>query len=89
MESLGGVIREALVVAALLCFPVLLVATLVGTAVAVVQAATQVQEQTLTLLPKMLAVGAMVAAFGSFALGRCGSLFTDAVAHLPLIVSGP
>jgi flagellar biosynthetic protein FliQ len=89
MDSLASIIREALIVAAVLCFPVLLVATLVGTAVAVVQAATQVQEQTLTLLPKMLAVGAMVAAFGSFGLGLCDRLFTDAVVSLPRIVSAP
>jgi flagellar biosynthetic protein FliQ len=89
MESLAGVIREALIVTAVLCFPVLLVATIVGTAVAVVQAATQVQEQTLTLLPKMLAVGTIVAAFGSFGLDLCGTLFTDAVAALPRIVRGP
>jgi flagellar biosynthesis protein FliQ len=88
MEALAGTIREALIVAAVLCFPVLLVATAVGTAVAVVQAATQVQEQTLTLLPKMLAVGAMVALFGGFAFGLCGSLFTGAVANLPRIVRG-
>jgi flagellar biosynthetic protein FliQ len=89
MESLASVIREALIVAAVLCFPVLILATLVGTAVAVIGAATQVQEQTLTLLPKMLAVGAMVAAFGSFALGLCGTLFEHAVANLPRIVRGP
>jgi flagellar biosynthesis protein FliQ len=47
-----------------------------------------VQEQTLTLLPKMLAVGAMVALFGGFALGLCSSLFTGAVANLPRIVRG-
>jgi flagellar biosynthetic protein FliQ len=89
MESLAGIIREALIVACVLCFPVLVLATLVGTAVAIVAAATQVQEQTLTLLPKMLAVGAMVAGFGSFGLGLCGTLFEHAVAELPRIVRDP
>ncbi len=50
MEALAGVMRETLIVAAVLCFPVLVVATAVGTLVAVLQAATQIQEQTLTLL---------------------------------------
>ena len=89
MESLAGLIREALIVAAILCFPVLAVATAVGTIVAVLQAATQVQEQTLTLLPKMLAVATMIALFGSFALGLCASLFSAAIRELPHIVSGP
>ncbi len=77
-----------LIVTAVLCFPVLVVATGVGTAVAVIQAATQIQEQTLTLLPKMLAVGAMVALFGAFGLRLCASLFTDAIRELPTIVRG-
>ncbi len=77
-----------LVVVAVLCFPVLLVATAVGTLVAVVQAATQVQEQTLTLLPKMLAVGATVAIGGAFGLRLCATLFEDAIRALPQIVRG-
>ena len=44
---------EALIAVAAVCFPVLLVATTCGVLVAIVQAATQVQEQTLTLLPKL------------------------------------
>jgi len=86
VDALAGIIRETLIVTAVLCFPVLVVATSIGTFIAVLQAATQVQEQTLTLLPKMLAVGAMVALFGAFGLGLCGSLFTDAIRMLPQIV---
>ena len=89
MESLAGLIREALIVAAILCFPVLVVATVAGTIVAVLQAATQVQEQTLTLLPKMLAVATMLALFGSFGLGLCASLFSEAVREVPHIVRAP
>jgi flagellar biosynthetic protein FliQ len=89
MDALAGIVRETLVVVVVLCVPVLLVATGVGTLVAVLQAATQVQEQTLTLLPKMLAVGAMVAVFGAFALGLCASLLTDAANALPQIVRAP
>ncbi len=88
MEALAGIIREALIVAAVLCFPVLLVATAVGTAIAVLQAATQVQEQTLTLLPKIAAVGAMVALCGGFALQLCASLFSQAISLIPAIVRG-
>lgn len=86
MDALAGIVRESLIVVAVLCLPVLAVATGIGTAVAVVQAATQVQEQTLTLLPKMLAVGAMVAVFGAFALQLCANLFGEAIRLLPAIV---
>jgi flagellar biosynthetic protein FliQ len=85
MAALAAIVRESLIVAAILCFPVLFAATAVGTLVAVLQAATQVQEQTLTLLPKMLVVGLMVALFGAFGLGLCGSLLHDAVRAVPAI----
>lgn len=89
MDGFAGLLREAMVLAALLCIPVLSVAALVGTAIAVVQAATQIQEQTLTLLPKMIAVGLTVALYGSFALHSCEALFHHALASIPALVYGP
>jgi len=88
VDALAGIIRESLIVTAILCFPVLAVATLVGTAVAVLQAATQIQEQTLALLPKMVAVAATIALFGTFGLELCAGLFVRSVAALPAIVGG-
>lgn len=88
MDALGSILREALVVTALVTLPVLGVATGVGIVVAILQAATQIQEQTLTLLPKLLAVGLTVALFGGTALGACAGLFEHALAALPAIVRG-
>ncbi len=73
---------------AVLTLPVLVLATLVGAAVAVLQAATQVQEQTLTLLPKIVVVGLAVALFGKFGLSLCAQLLIDAIAQIPAIVRG-
>jgi flagellar biosynthetic protein FliQ len=83
-----GLLRDALVVTALLTIPILAVATLVGALVAILQAATQIQEQTLTLLPKVLAVGIAVALFGRFGMGLCAQLLLDAVAAIPGLVRG-
>ena len=88
MDAFDGLLREALVVAGVLCIPILLVATAVGTLIAVLQAATQVQEQTLSLLPKVLAVGLSIALFGMFGMQLCAGLFTDALRQLPEIVRG-
>jgi flagellar biosynthetic protein FliQ len=88
VNAFDALLREALVAAALLCLPVLLVATSVGTIVAVLQAATQVQEQTLSLLPKILAVGLMLAAFGAFGMHLCAALFDDVLARIPELVAG-
>ena len=50
--------RNAIMVAMLISAPLLLVALLVGLVVSIVQTMTQVQEQTLSFVPKLLAVGA-------------------------------
>ena len=52
--------REALWVAVKLSFPILLSALVVGALISVLQAATQIQDQTLNQVPKMFAVAAVV-----------------------------
>ncbi len=86
MDAFDQLLHEALIVAAILCLPVLLLATLVGAVVAIVQAATQVQEQTLSLLPKLIAVGLTTAAFGPFGMHLCAGLFSEALQQIPAIV---
>lgn len=49
-------LREALLLALLLSGPAVLAAMVVGLVVSVFQAATQLQEQTLTVVPKIVAV---------------------------------
>lgn len=88
MDAFDALLREAFVVCMVLALPAVVVATIVGTAVAVVQAATQVHEQTLTLLPKLLAIGALVALFGVPGLRLCGALFTTALTAIPGLVRG-
>jgi flagellar biosynthetic protein FliQ len=52
--------REALWIAVKLSFPILLSALVVGALISVLQAATQVQDQTLNQVPKMFTVAAAV-----------------------------
>lgn len=88
MDAFAALLRETMVLCAVLALPVLAIAALVGTAIAIAQAATQVQEQTLTLLPKVIAVGTCVAIFGSFGMHLCARLFHDAVAAIPALLYG-
>jgi len=48
--------------------PMLGLSLIVGIAVSIFQAATQIQEQTMTFIPKILAVMAAIALFGSWIL---------------------
>jgi flagellar biosynthetic protein FliQ len=88
MAAFDGLLRDALVVTALLTLPILAVATIAGALIAVLQAATQIQEQTLTLLPKVVAVGFAIALFGRFGLTLCVQLLLEAVARIPQLVRG-
>jgi flagellar biosynthetic protein FliQ len=88
VDGFDAILRDALLVTAILALPVLGAATLAGAAVAVLQAATQIQEQTLTLLPKIVCVGVIVAVFGRFGFSLLANLFYEIVARLPQLVRG-
>lgn len=53
---ISDLVRDLLLTALMLAGPVLLVGLVVGVAVSLFQALTSVQEQTLSLVPKMVAV---------------------------------
>jgi flagellar biosynthetic protein FliQ len=57
-------VREGLLLALLVSGPPLLASVLVGFLVGVVQAATQIQDQTLAFVPKLLAVALTLLALG-------------------------
>jgi flagellar biosynthetic protein FliQ len=57
----------------LLCAPVLGAALIVGLIVAIFQATTSIQEQTLTFLPKMLVILAILALFGGWMFSMMGN----------------
>ena len=61
----GGIFELILVVA-----PVLVAAIVVGLIVSILQAATSIQEQTLTFVPKLITILAMIALLGGWMIGR-------------------
>ena len=62
------VIKDAIQTAILVSAPILLTATVVGLIISIFQATTQIQEQTLTFVPKLLAVALMGLLMGSWML---------------------
>jgi flagellar biosynthetic protein FliQ len=67
-ETIMTIAQRALEVTMLLAAPMLLVALLVGLLVGVFQAATQINEMTLSFIPKALALGAVIVVAGSWML---------------------
>jgi flagellar biosynthesis protein FliQ len=73
-------------VTALVAAPVLLATLAIGLVVGIVQAATSVNEQTLTFVPKLAATALVLVLFGASMMGLLGD-FTEEI--FTLIASGP
>ena len=70
--------REALLLVLVVSGPPVLVSLVVGFLVSVFQATTQIQEQTLSFVPKLIAVFATLAAMGPWIGAQLGR-FTEAL----------
>jgi flagellar biosynthetic protein FliQ len=67
----------------LIAGPVLVVALAVGIAVSVLQVATQLQEVTLSYVPKLLACAAVLVLLGPWLLGRLTGYAAETIARIP------
>jgi flagellar biosynthetic protein FliQ len=67
-EAAVALIQRALIIALMLSAPMLIFGLVAGLLVSILQAVTQVQEMTLTFIPKMLAIAAAIFIFGQWML---------------------
>jgi flagellar biosynthesis protein FliQ len=58
------VVQAALMAALKLSAPVLIISMLVGLVISILQAATQIHEQTITFVPKLLTIAAVIIILG-------------------------
>ncbi len=63
--DIGDIMYQLFVLAVQLAGPVLIISMLVGILIAILQAATQIHEQTLTFVPKLLVIGIILLITGS------------------------
>ena len=76
----------ALELALKVALPLLLVGLVVGLIVSVFQAVTQIQEQTLSFIPKIVAIAAVLVILGPWMLGQVLSYTTDLWESIPRLV---
>lgn len=69
------VFTAALVLALKLGLPVLIAAVVIGLIIAILQAATQVHEQTLSFAPKAIVVAIVLLLFGPWMMNSCIEFF--------------
>lgn len=86
--SIGMIVnlmRGAVFQVFILCAPILGAALIVGLIVAIFQATTSIQEQTLTFLPKMLVILAMLALLGGWMFAMMANYTTNLFAQIPAL----
>ncbi|MBN9375950.1 MAG: flagellar biosynthesis protein FliQ [Cellulomonas sp.] len=79
---------QALLVAAKLAAPVLVTALVVGFVVSLVQSVTQIQEVTLSFVPKAIAAAIALVVCGHWMISVLVSFTTDLYARIPALVGG-
>lgn len=87
VDELTRLIAESLYLALLISAPALVAALVVGAIVSVLSAATQVQEQSLSFVPKLAIVALVLVMFGGWMAGELIG-FTDTLWRaIPTLVS--
>ena len=79
---------DAISVAMKIAVPMLMAGLVVGLIVSIFQAVTQIQEQTLAFIPKVVALVAVIAILGPWMLGQLETYTTALWASIPQMV-GP
>lgn len=81
-----GVAQQALWILALGAAPILIPALVAGVILGMVQAATSINEQTLSFVPKLIVVAVCLAVFGGSILMLIGDFTREIFARIPDIV---
>ncbi len=78
--------QEALLVSIFLAGPLLLVAMVVGIGISLLQAITQINEATLTFIPKIVAIVAVLAISAPWMIEKITHYTTDLITRFPELI---
>jgi len=85
-ETIYRVTQEAMIVAVKLTAPVLLPSLAIGLIIAMFQAATQINETTLTFVPKLIVIGLVLLLVGPWMLQVFLDYFQDLIREIPQLI---
>jgi len=85
-DTVVNLATQAMSLALKIAGPLLLVALAVGLLVSVFQAVTQIQEQSLSLIPKIAAVAVVIVVLGPWMLGQLVSYTAALFTSIPTMV---
>jgi flagellar biosynthesis protein FliQ len=85
-DTVVNLASQAMSLALKVAGPLLLVGLLIGILVSVFQAVTQIQEQSLSLIPKIAGVAVVIIVLGPWMLGQLVSYTTALYTSIPTMV---
>ncbi len=85
-ETISIIAQDAMIIAVKLTAPVLLPSLAVGLIIAMFQAATQINEATLTFIPKLIVIGAVLMIMGPGMLQLFLDYFQGLIRDIPQLI---
>jgi len=85
-EAVIGIAKQGIYMILMVSGPLLLIALVVGLIISIFQATTQIQEQTLAFVPKIIAVLVGIVIFGPWMLSRMLSYTSEIFSNLARFV---
>lgn len=85
-QGIIEIVAMALLTATKVCAPVLVTALAIGLVLSVIQSATQIQEATLTFLPKLVAASVVLVMTGGWTLRVLTGFTRDLFALVPTLL---
>lgn len=82
-EFVLGFGRQALETMLTVSLPILLVSLVIGLVVSVFQSITQIQEMTISVVPKIVLTFVSLLVFGPWMMGKMTDLLRDVIVNLP------
>lgn len=86
-ETVMSMTYQAMKMVLIVAGPLLLVTMVVGLLISVFQAATQINEMTLSFIPKLLAVAATLVLLGPWLIGMMTDYIRQVMTQIPGLVS--
>ena len=85
-DTVVSIVVQAMTVGLKVGLPILLVGLVIGLLVSIFQAVTQIQEQTLTFIPKVVAMAVVIVIAGPWMLGQIVSYTQNLYESIPSLV---
>ena len=84
-EQVMGIFKQAIIMAVKMAGPLLAVTIIIGLVIAIFQAATQIHEQTLTFVPKIVAIALMMLLLGPWMITMLSDFMQNLFGMIPTL----